>query len=381
MRKPKLLSLIVIFLVATIQLSKAQMHARGLDFNDASYASAPKKARLTRALDALPASASIKKFAPYPKTQGQYGTCTAWSAAYCGRTMVDAIKNKWTNRDSITANAYSPAFLFRLLRPEDQSCTGGSNIETAFQLMKTKGCLHYSDIPLLCVPNINTAMLGKASDALLKDYARLFDVSSSANIKVQALKKSISENKPVVFGMLCPPSFDYPANKYWAPVEEPLESYGGHAMCAVSYDDNLYGGAFEIQNSWGDNWGAKGYIWIKYTDFARFVKYAYEFVDLPDPKPNMPDLSGSIKLALSTGQNMPVNLLISTRGLKVVPVNRTPEPLTIYQTTNAYTSGTNFRIYISNNEPAYVYAISSDLSNQVTKIFPYEDGISAGTYL
>ncbi|MFI5137155.1 MAG: DUF4384 domain-containing protein [Sphingobacteriales bacterium] len=377
MRNPKLLSLIVIFLFATIHLSNAQNHARGLDFNDASYASAPKKARLTRALDTMPASASIKKFAPYPKTQGQYGTCTAWASAYCGRTLVDAIKYNWTNRDSITANAYSPAFLFRLLRPDDQVCTGGSNIETAFHLMKSTGSVHYSDIPLLCVPGINTDLLGKASNSLLKDYARLFDVNSSANIKVQAVKKSISENKPVVFGMLCPPSFDYPTNKYWEPTEEALDSYGGHAMCAVSYDDNLYGGAFEIQNSWGDTWGDKGYIWIKYADFARFVKYAYEFVDLPDPKPNTPDLSGSIKLALSTGQDMPANLLISTRGLKVVPVNRTPEPLTIYQTANAYTSGTNFRIYISNNEPAYVYAISSDLSNQIVKIFPYEDGISA----
>ena len=74
---------------------------------------------------------------------------------------------------------------------------------------------------------------------------------------------------------------------------------------------------------------------------------------------------------------MPANLLVSTRGLKVVAAKTTPQPLTIYQTANPYTSGTNFRIYISNNQPAYVYAISSDLTNQVTRIFPYEDGISA----
>ena len=148
-------------------------------------------------------------------------------------------------------------------------------------------------------------------------------------------------------------------------------------MCVVGYDDAQYGGAFEIQNSWGINWGNKGYIWIRYADFARFVKYAYEFVDLPDAKPDMPDLSGSIKLVLSTGEQMPANLLISTRGLKVVNAQTTPEPLTIYKTANPYASGTNFRIYISNNEPAYVYAISSDLSNTVTKIFPYEDNISA----
>jgi hypothetical protein len=377
MRTPKLFYSLILFFATAIQSSMAQIHARGLDFDDASYARAPKQARLTRSLDTLPASASLKNYAPYPKTQGQYGTCTAWASAYCGRTMVDAIKYNWTNRDSITTHAYSPAFLFRLLRPDDGGCTGGSNVETAFQLMKDKGSIHYDDLPLLCVPVVNTYQLEKASNSLLKDFARLFDVNSSDNIKIQAVKKSLSEKKPVVIGMLCPPSFDYPANNYWEPIEEPLTSYGGHALCVVGYDDNLYGGAFEIQNSWGDTWANKGYIWIRYNDFARFVKYAYEFVDLPDPKPDVPDLSGSIKLALSTGEEMPASLLISTRGLKVVTANRTPEPLTIYQTANAYTSGTNFRIYISNNEPAYVYAISSDLSNAVTKIFPYQDNISA----
>src|SRR5580700_4453283 len=139
MRTPRLFYSLVLFFATAIQSSMAQIHARGLDFDDASYARAPKQAKLTRSLDTLPASASLKNYAPYPKTQGQYGTCTAWASAYCGRTMVDAIKYNWTNRDSITTHAYSPAFLFRLLRPDDGGCTGGSNVEYAFQLMKDKG--------------------------------------------------------------------------------------------------------------------------------------------------------------------------------------------------------------------------------------------------
>ena len=61
----------------------------------------------------------------------------------------------------------------------------------------------------------------------------------------------------------------------------------------------------------------------------------------------------------------------------MVTANKTKEPVTIYQTANAYTSGTNFRIYISNDQPAYVYAISSDLSNRDAVIFPYDKTISA----
>lgn len=354
-----------------------------MDINDGAYATAPKKARLTRALDVLPSSASIKQYTPFPKTQDQYGTCAAWASAYCGRTTVDAIKNNWTDRAMITQHAYSPAFLFRLLRPNDPACNGGSSIETAFQLMKNTGSIPFSILPVLCVPSIAPAQLTIAGEAKLKDYARLFDVTSSDNIKIQAMKKSIAEKKPVVIGILCPPSFDN-AKMVWQPTEPALESWGGHAICVVGYDDNQFGGAFEIQNSWGPVWGNLGYTWIRYTDMVKYLKYAYEFIDLPDAAPNMPDLSGSIRLALSTGVDMPVTLHVSTRGLKVVTADKPsstqpvgPQPLTIYQTSSAYASGTNFRIYISNNAPAYVYAISSDLTNAVTKIFPYEDGISA----
>lgn len=366
----------ILLIIAGNQLSAQTVYSKGLDFDDAGYDKVLKKAKLTRSLESVPASASIKMYAPFPKGQGVYGTCSAWASAYCGRTIVEAVKNKWTDRQYITENAYSPAFLFRMLQPDDNTCKGGSSISTAFAILKDKGTLSYNDLPGSCIPSINQAQLTKAGNGKIKDFLRLFDINTSAQVKIQAVKKSISEKKPVVFGMICPPSFHY-AKEVWKPTEEALQSYGGHAMCVVGYDDEKYGGAFEIQNSWGPNWGNEGYIWIKYEDFAKFTPYAFEFVDLPDPSPEIADLSGQIKFVLSTGMEMSVNLLMSTRGLKVVPVKTTPGPLTIYQGQQSYLSGTKFRMYISNNQPAYVYAISTDLSNEITKIFPYEEGISA----
>ncbi|NEU09677.1 DUF4384 domain-containing protein [Flavihumibacter sp. R14] len=351
-------------------------YTTGMDFDDASYVSIPKKAKLTRSLETLPASYSLKQYAPIPESQGMYGTCTAWASAYCGRTIVEAIKNNWTDKSKITANAYSPAFLFRLIRPADPECVGGSTVSRAFELMKEKGLLTYSDLSSSCIPSVSEAQLAVAEKGKIKDYMRLFDVNSAENIKIQSVKKSISEKKPVVFGMVSPPSF-MGAKGVWNPTEQPDKSFGGHAMCVIGYDDNKEGGSFEIQNSWGQQWGNEGYMWIKYADFARFTWYAYEFIDLPEAKPEVADLSGEIRLTLADGKDMPANLRVSTRGLTVVPAKVAPGPLTLYQTAQPYTSGTRFRIYISNNEPAYVYAISSDLSNEVTKIFPFEDGISA----
>ena len=48
-------------------------------------------------------------------------------------------------------------------------------------------------------------------------------------------------------------------------------------MCVVGYDDFKYGGAFEVMNSWGEEFGDDGFIWIKYSDFYKLVQEAYVF--------------------------------------------------------------------------------------------------------
>jgi len=42
-----------------------------------------------------------------------------------------------------------------------------------------------------------------------------------------------------------------------------------------------------------------------------------------------------------------------------------------------YASGTRFRIYVSNHEPAYVYALGSDATGAIFPIFPHKPWISA----
>jgi len=44
---------------------------------------------------------------------------------------------------------------------------------------------------------------------------------------------------------------------------------------------------------------------------------------------------------------------------------------------NSYSSGTLFELIISNNEPAYVYAFSSDLTYKTYKIFPFTERMVA----
>ena len=58
---------------------------------DEEYDKLPIKAKLTREnYRSVDTKASLEKYAPTPKSQGQYGTCTAWAAGYCGRTILEA---------------------------------------------------------------------------------------------------------------------------------------------------------------------------------------------------------------------------------------------------------------------------------------------------
>lgn len=362
MKKLSIFFLVHIFLSVYIFAQVEDIPGTGLNFNDEQYEKDPKKATLTRSLygSSLPGTASLKKWAPTPQSQGSYGTCVGWSTAFCAFTITESKNNNWTDKAVIDANTFSPGFLYNQVKmSSDVGCTYGTSITDALDVLKTKGVPKFTDMNISCPSSIPLDVFNKAQNYKIKDYAKLFDVYDIESIKIQAVKKSLSESKPVVIGMKCPTSFNN-AKGYWVPTEDASGNYGGHAMCVIGYDDNKYGGAFEIQNSWGSWWGNDGYIWIKYDDFQKWVKYAYEMIDIPKKaNVNATDLAGAIKFVESNGNVM----LAGYTG-------------THYKMKNAYRSGTKFRILISNNEPAFVYAFGTDATGKVFPLFPHDPSIS-----
>jgi hypothetical protein len=79
------------------------------------------------------------------------------------------------------------------------------------------------------------------------------------------------------------------------------DEFPGQALCVVGYDDDKYGGAFEVMNSWGKDWGNNGFTWIRYDDFLAFVKYAYELYHMSADE-MATKLSGSVELKLNTNK-------------------------------------------------------------------------------
>ena len=360
----KLLSLL--FLLQISVLGFAQQYSTGLNFDDNKYSEEPMKATLlTRDYTVLPTRASLKQYCPTPKNQGSYGTCVGWSSAYAARSIVEANQNEWTDKSIITENAFSGTFVYKHIKQDtDANCQWGSWIADAMQLMVNKGVPKYKDFNIDCPSSISTTIYNKAADHKIKSYARLHNADDSKNMKIRTVKKALANGNPVVFGMKCPSSF-HDARGVWTPSENPNNAYGGHAMCVIGYDNNKYGGAFEIMNSWGTGWGNDGFVWIKYDDFAAFTKYSFEMIAIPKKKPEDIDLSGELQLVLATGTQMNASYVNTQNNLGYYKMNK------------AYSSGTRFRLYISNNEPAFVYAIGTDATQKIFQIFPHKENISA----
>jgi hypothetical protein len=249
--------------------------------DDALYESLPQKAvQITRAYENLPGTVSLKQYAPYAWNQSG-GTCTAWSSAYAARTILESIALNRRDRLLTTANVFSPNFVYKRLFifnnvPDDPKAERGAHISWALNFMQREGPVKMSEREkTLDFWNIPLSMFANSRKYPIAEYATLFRWNTNdPKFMIQMVKKSVAESKPVIIAMYVPASFAS-ARDVWRPVESPSGNYGYHAMCVVGYDDDKYGGAFEVQNSWGSKWGNGGFIWIPYTAFTDFVHEAY----------------------------------------------------------------------------------------------------------
>ena len=314
---------------------------------------------LSRSYTSLPSFVSLKQFSPIPESQGMYGTCTAWSTAFAARTISESLALNRTNREQNSNNAFSPIYVYKNIS-NDPSGQSGTYIPDALGLMKTQGIVKRLPVEKTTdFRNIPLSLFNAARRFPISDYVRLysnrFGIPGSIDDRVPPVKKSLSEGKPVIIGMNTPASFNN-ARDIWRPTENPNGNYGGHAMCVVGYDDNKYGGAFEIQNSWGTEWGNGGYIWISYADFAAFNGEAYEIIE------NLANYKEAVRYAAS----IIIEVYDNSRAM---PVSYDRQGF--YKTRSSYPSGTDFRYLMTNHYPAYVYAFAADNSTMGTgRIFP-----------
>lgn len=343
-------SIFILFSLFFFNLN-AQDFGLGLLLDSELYKNAPTAAPLMRGdYDNLPSSASIKEYTPTPGNQGSSSTCAGWATAYAGRTILEAQKNRWA-RNKIDSNSYSPSYVYNQIRVND-NCNSGTSLVDALDVLKDIGALKMKDFGYVCNKDVTDNDIEKSKEHRIIEYRDI--TPSLVGDRIKYIKKSLAEQHPVIIAFDCAPSF-MRAGELWTPDSSEYKNWGqGHAMVVVGYDDNKFGGGFELLNSWGKYWGKEGYAWISYSDFDFFCHYAFEIIDRTLEAPDKVDLSGALTFREDNGDLMKAKFNGS-----------------YFEMEKPYVSGALFELRISNNEPAYVYAFSSDLTNKTYKIFPF----------
>ena len=269
----KVLLLLALLLCSAYTYS--QDFSAGLIFEDEAYEALPRQSPEDGSKADLPAQIDLTPYCPEVRHQGYIYSCVGWATGYGAMSIQRAVMNKCTDKTVITRNAHSALFLYNQIKKED--CNKGSRISEALQFLTEKGdCLaRQFDFDVNnCAQQPDSAVARQASRYAIQDFITLFGVQETADVKVLRVKRVLARNKPVVVGMNVLRNFyDLKNAVYWHPDIGNTTPAGGHAMVVVGYDDRKE--AFRLMNSWGKNWGDGGYIWVKYSDFANFCKYAY----------------------------------------------------------------------------------------------------------
>lgn len=368
MTMSKFLSSLFLLLLPAVAMAQRdellpEEHGMGLVIDTAACLAIPEQPRLMASdYTTLPRSVSLRRYCPTPMSQREFGTCTSWASGYAARTIAEAVSNGWTDSLTINSEAFSPLFIYAQIKQAgDLECQRGTSPDRAMRLMKEKGCAKLKSFDVYCADYISQDLMDEARNFKIDDYFTLFNsLEHSPDVKVQKVKKALSEKCPVVISMDIYPSFGKDKPTWNGDMTLAAgESVGLHAMTVVGYDDDR--AAFQIMNSWGPNWCDGGFIWVSYADFAKTVGWAWQLYLANHQEPQV-SLSGSLEMQLATGETMQPVLVDGT-----VPH---------YRIKGSFTSGTRYRAYITNNEPAYVYMIGSDRQNNVSKVFPPRSGIS-----
>ena len=249
-------------------------------------------------LSSLPPFVDLSGNFPSAGNQGRQGSCVGWATAYALKTYQERVEEGW---EFSPHTRFSPAWVYNQIRipgpcdnPDDRfDC--GSYIHEALELFIRDGAATESTMPYN-----PSDYLAQPSFEARREAARYKARGYRSLRSLEHLKGALANRLPVVIGMPVYRSFRTLSGR--APVYNDLggQSEGGHAVTLVGYDDNRFGGAFKVINSWGQGWGDRGFFWLPYATVrdSRFGMHAYVLADGPNddddtrPRPPTPPPCG-----------------------------------------------------------------------------------------
>lgn len=199
-------------------------------------------------------SLSLKEYFTKVKDQGQIGACTVFS--------ITSIYEYILKRNSEEESDLSESFVYynvRHLEGKELEDTGSSYQDVIASIGEMGICteaLHPYTHSLSDIPS---------DEAYLDGEKRRITKALNVNIALEDIKSAIQEGYPVAISLKIFDSFKATMGFVRRPSDEEIKSadFGYHAMVIVGYSDDTK--FFQVRNSWGEQFGDKGYCYIPYS--------------------------------------------------------------------------------------------------------------------
>jgi C1A family cysteine protease len=206
----------------------------------------------------LPKKVDMRPMLTPVEDQGDTSSCVANAVAGAYEYWIKRLHNK----DYDISRLY--VYYNARWRDGDPTKDDGTYIQTAMESLGDYGACSEATWPFQ-----KKLLKQKPNRNAYKEGAN-FKVKTRQQIPVEleAWKHCLAEGKPIVFGCVLFDSFDECTNRGGVvPMPDPKEvhrkTHGGHSMLCVGYSD--VDEVFIVRNSWGEDWGDKGYCYMPYN--------------------------------------------------------------------------------------------------------------------
>ena len=236
------------------------------------------KKRLTRDTPSRPKQLLLTEFLPPVGDQGQQNSCVGWSTAYYAYTYAVAKQRGLTQNDLKNPKwQFSPAFIYHN-REGDRNEDKGMNFYQSMQILKEKGCATFTEMPYND-KDPSTPVSEGSNRRAVKFKALVAGVFANHEkpFDPEAAKTLMNELRtPLLISIPVYGDFQGADPKAVYAPKPNQESEGGHAITLIGYDDDRK--AFRMINSWTEQWGDKGQLWLSEEWLAKSVRLGALFI-------------------------------------------------------------------------------------------------------
>jgi len=224
-------------------------------------------------LKVLPISVDLREWSSPIEDQGSLGSCTA----HAGAGVIEYYERKSFGRHIDASRLFLYKVTRNLMKMKGDT---GAYLRTTMGAMVLFGVppedyWPYTDDEKKFDQEPPTFCYAFAQNYQTIRYFRHDPPGTKAEEILRKVKAYLSKGHPAMFGFTVYNSIEQAESTGEIPFPSPKEKIeGGHAVVVVGYDDkmkikNQYGkvettGALLIRNSWGKEWGEKGYGWLPY---------------------------------------------------------------------------------------------------------------------